>query len=94
MLAPIRLSSAVSSGAHRVAVSDLFATPDSLREATKRVRAISYRARRDLDKGAPGTLCVTWGMATWDNSRATTPAAPILLRQASVGRHLGHGRGF
>ena len=33
-------------------------------------------------------------MATWDNSRATTPAAPILLRQASVGRHLGTAEDF
>ena len=81
-------------GSHRVSVSDLFPTPDTLREATKRVRAISYRARRDLDKGAPGTLCLTWGMATWDNSRATTPAAPILLRQASVGRHVGTAEDF
>ncbi len=82
-------------GAEQVSVSELFdAGPEALRDATKRVRAISYRARRDLDKGAPGTLCVTWGMATWDNSRATVPAAPILLRQASVGRHPGTAEDF
>jgi len=82
-------------GSERVPVSELFdAGPDALRDATKRVRAISYRARRDLDKGAPGTLCVAWGMATWDNSRATVPAAPILLRQASVGRHQGTAEDF
>jgi hypothetical protein len=82
-------------GAERVPVSELFDTgPDALRDATKRVRAISYRARRDLDKGAPGTLCVTWGMATWDNGRTTVPAAPILLRQASVGRHPGTAEDF
>ena len=55
---------------------------------------ISYRARRDVDKGAPGTLCVAWGLATWDNGRTTVPAAPIVLRQASVARHPGTAEDF
>src|ERR1700722_9314017 len=50
-------------GAHPVAVSALSPTPEPLREATRRARPISSRPRRDLDKGAPGTLCITWGMA-------------------------------
>jgi hypothetical protein len=74
----------------RVPLSELFdSDPDALRGAAKRVRSISYRARRDIDKGAPGTLCVAWGLATWDTGRQAVPAAPIVLRQASVGRIAG-----
>ena len=76
--------------AERVPLSELFDTgADALRTAAKRVRSISYRARRDVDRGTPGTLCVALGLATWDNGRPTAPAAPIVLRQASVGRHVG-----
>jgi hypothetical protein len=82
-------------GAERVPVSELFdADGESLRNATKRVRSISYRARRDGDKGSPGTLCIAWGLATWDNGRAAVPAAPIVLRQAAVGRHPGTAEDF
>jgi len=70
-----------------VLLSELFENdPDALKSATKRVRSISYRARRDVDKGASGTLCLAWGMATWENGRPTSPAAPIVLRQAWVTR--------
>jgi hypothetical protein len=79
----------------RVAVSVLFdGGPEALRNATKRVRSISYRTRRDVDKGSPGTLCLAWGLATWDNGRPATPAAPIILRQASVGRFAGTAEDF
>jgi hypothetical protein len=79
----------------RVPVSELFdADAESLRNATKRVRSISYRARRDGDKGSPGTLCIAWGLATWNNGRPAVPAAPIVLRQAAVGRHPGTAEDF
>ncbi|MGH9018121.1 MAG: hypothetical protein ACRDY1_10285, partial [Acidimicrobiales bacterium] len=78
----------------RVPLSDLFVDADDLRSAAKRVRSISYRARRDVDKGSPGTLCLAWGLATWDNRRSTAPAAPIVLRQASVGRHVATVENF
>ena len=82
-------------GAQAVPVSEIFdAGPDSLKGAVKRVRSISYRARRGVDKGTPGTLCVAWGLATWDNGRTTVPAAPIVLRQASVVRHQGTADDF
>lgn len=82
-------------GSERVSVSELFDSGvDALRTATKRVRSISYRARRDVDKGSPGTLCVAWGLATWDNGRPAVPAAPVVLRQASVGRHVGTAEDF
>jgi hypothetical protein len=79
----------------RMPLSALFDhDPEALRSAGKRVRAISYRARRDMDKGTPGTLCVAWGLATWDNGRSTVPAAPIVLRQAAVARHVGTAEDF
>jgi len=82
-------------GSERVAVSELFdADLEALRGATKRVRSISYRARRDVDKGSPATLCLAWGLATWDNGRTAVPAAPVVLRQASVSRHVGTAEDF
>ncbi len=81
-------------GAERVPMSALFADREARRGASKRVRSISYRARRDVDRGSPGTLCVAWGLATWDNGRPAVPAAPVVLRQASVTRHLGTADDF
>jgi hypothetical protein len=83
-------------GSHRVSLSELFAgDPESLRAASRRVRAISVRARRSAQKGAPLTVGVVWGMATWDNRRgSSTPAAPILLRRASLARRGGVGDDF
>jgi hypothetical protein len=80
---------------HRVSLSELFDNdPDAFRAATKRVRAISYRAQRTVDKGAEATLGIAWGMATWENGRPATPAAPIVLREASVARRAGAGEDF
>ncbi len=82
-------------GSEPVPVSELFDTDrEAMRGATKRVRSISYRARRDVDKGSPGTLCLAWGLATWDNGRPAVPAAPVVLRQASVTRHGGTAEDF
>jgi hypothetical protein len=82
-------------GSHRVPLSELFdKDPDALRDATKRVRAISYRAERNVDKGAETALGIAWGMATWQNGRTTTPAAPIVLREASVAGRSGAGEDF
>ncbi|HVC71018.1 MAG TPA: hypothetical protein VNC61_12255 [Acidimicrobiales bacterium] len=82
-------------GSHRVSLSEVFgADPDALRDATKRVRAISYRAQRNVDKGTETTLGIAWGIATWDNGRSTTPAAPIVLREAAVARRAGDGEDF
>jgi hypothetical protein len=79
----------------RVPLSEIFdSDDDALRGAAKRVRSISYRARRDADKGSPGTLCVAWGLASWENGRPAVPAAPIVLRQASVGRYAGTAEDF
>jgi hypothetical protein len=82
-------------GSRRVSLSELFDhEPDVLRGATKRVRAISYRAQRNVDKSDEVTLAVAWGMATWENGRAATPAAPIVLREATVARRAGPGEDF
>jgi len=79
----------------RVSLSEIFpADHEALRRAVKRVRSINYRARRDVDHGSFGTLCVAWGMATWDNGRPATPAAPVVLRQAAVGQHAATGEDF
>ncbi|HXQ58825.1 MAG TPA: hypothetical protein VN799_01970 [Acidimicrobiales bacterium] len=80
---------------HRVSLSELFDNePNALRDATKRVRAISYRAQRSVDKGAQAALGIAWGMATWDNGRSTTPAAPVVLREAGVARRVGTDEDF
>ena len=80
---------------HRVSLSELFDTdPDALGDATKRMRAISYRAQRTVDKGAETALGIAWGMATWENGRTSVPAAPIVLREASVARRAGAGEDF
>lgn len=91
--APVAVERLLAS--HRVSMTELFAgAPDALGDATKRVRAISYRAQRKADKDVATTLGVAWGLATWDNGRSTTPAAPIVLRQASVARRAGTDEDF
>ena len=80
---------------HRVSLSELFDNePNAMRDATKRVRAISYRAQRSVDKGAQAALGIAWGIATWDNGRSTKPAAPVVMREAGVARRVGTDEDF
>jgi very-short-patch-repair endonuclease len=67
-----------------VALSRLF-TPELLTERAKRARAIRNKSREGLEERGIATCFVAIGMATWDNPRGTaTPAAPVLLREASI----------
>ena len=67
-----------------VALSRLFGL-DVLAERTKRARAIRNKSREGLEERGIATCYLAIGMATWTNSRGTaTPAAPLLLREASI----------
>jgi very-short-patch-repair endonuclease len=66
-----------------VALSTLF--PDSLESVLKRARTVRNKARETLEERGVATLFLAVGMATWTNTRTTaTPAAPILLREATI----------
>ncbi len=67
-----------------VPMSRLFG-PELLPDRLKRARAIRNKAREGLEERGIATCFVAIGMATWTNTRGTsTPAAPILLREASI----------
>ena len=71
-------------GSRAVALSKLFGADDLL-GAEKRARTILAKAKDNFEERGLRTLSLGWGMATWDNQRsATTPAAPVLLRQAAL----------
>ena len=62
----------------------MFAEP-SLPAADRRARTIKAKAQENFEDRGLQTLFVAWGMATWTNARGTAlPAAPVLLRQASL----------
>ncbi len=67
-----------------VTLSRLFTT-DVFLERVKRARAIRNKSREGLEERGIATCFVAIGMATWNNTRGTaTPAAPVLLREASI----------
>ncbi len=71
-------------GSHTVALGALF-DEDSRPDATKRARAIRSKATENFEERGLRTLFLAWGMATWTSDRsASTPAAPVLLRQAHL----------
>jgi very-short-patch-repair endonuclease len=73
-----------------VKVSALFSDAEERAAQLKRVRTISNKARENYEERGLETLAIGCGLATWDNSKrgTWTPAAPVLLRQASL-RALG-----
>jgi very-short-patch-repair endonuclease len=67
-----------------VPLSRLFGE-DVLADRLKRARAIRNKSREALEERGIATCFVAIGMATWTNTHgASTPAAPVLLREASI----------
>jgi very-short-patch-repair endonuclease len=67
-----------------VALSKLF-EPEVLTDRLKRARAIRNKAREGLEERGIATCFIAIGIATWTNTGGTaTPAAPVLLREASI----------
>jgi very-short-patch-repair endonuclease len=73
-----------------VKTSALFPDPEERAAQLKRVRTISNKARENYEERGLETLSIGCGLATWDNTKrgTWTPAAPVLLRQATL-RPLG-----
>jgi very-short-patch-repair endonuclease len=69
---------------HTVALGILFGEEERA-NATKRARTIRAKATENFEEKGIRTLFLAWGMATWNSERsASVPAAPVLLRQASL----------
>jgi very-short-patch-repair endonuclease/DNA polymerase III delta prime subunit len=67
-----------------ISLSRLF-QPDVLPDRLKRARAIRNKAREALEERGIATCFIAVGMATWRNTQgAAIPAAPVLLREASI----------
>jgi hypothetical protein len=67
-----------------IPLSRLFGV-DLLADRLKRARAIRNKSRESLEERGIVTCFLGVGMATWTNTAGTaTPAAPILLREASI----------
>src|ERR1022692_2903505 len=63
--------------------------------AARRARTVKAKATENFEERGLQTLFLAWGMATWTNMRGTaTPAAPVLLRQASLTARGGAGEDF
>ncbi|MGD9796834.1 MAG: AAA domain-containing protein, partial [Acidimicrobiia bacterium] len=83
-------------GSHTVRISNLFPGGEDedqaagqrltpLAAAAKRARTVRAKATENFEERGIETLFLAWGMATWTNQIGTaTPAAPVLLRQASL----------
>jgi very-short-patch-repair endonuclease len=70
-------------------VTSLFADPGQVDEVLRRVRTIHNKAKENLEERGLETLSIAWGLATWENKRATwQPCAPVLLQRAVL-RPLG-----
>jgi len=93
------------SGANEVAVAELlsdrpsrlsqFFDDSAISAAARRARTIKAKADENYQERGLQTLFLAVGMATWLNSRSTaTPAAPILLRQASLAARGGAAEDF
>lgn len=67
-----------------VPLAQLFPS-DQLEDATRRARTIRAKAAENFEERGLRTLLLAWGLATWHSERSpTAPAAPVLLRQATL----------
>ena len=93
------------SGANGVALDDLLSSRSvrlsvmfddaTIGPAARRARTVKAKATENFEERGLQTLFLAWGMATWTNMRGTaTPAAPVLLRQASLTARGGAGEDF
>jgi very-short-patch-repair endonuclease/Arc/MetJ family transcription regulator len=77
-----------------VRLSTLFAGPATA-AAARRARTIKAKATENFEERGLQTLFLAWGMATWVNQRGSaTPAAPVLLRQATLTARGGTAEDF
>jgi very-short-patch-repair endonuclease len=68
-----------------VALSQLVSDEEAFGQARRRARTIRNKARELVEERGIETCFLAIGMATWDNPKGTaTPAAPVLLRQATI----------
>jgi Protein of unknown function (DUF4011) len=75
-------------GGRTVRLSKLVNT-EEVEQALRRVRVIYGKAKENIEERGIETLYLGCGLATWENKRGTwEPAAPVLLRQATL-RRLG-----
>ncbi len=81
-------------GSRTVRLSELF-NPEALAGTARRARTIRAKAMENFEERGLRTLYLAWAMATWENPRGTaTPAAPVLLRLASLAPRGGAGEDF
>ncbi len=68
-----------------VRLSKLF-SGERLSEVARRARTVAAKAKENFEERGLSTLSVARGMATWtaDTGSTSTPAAPVLLAQASL----------
>ena len=99
------LSLGAESGANEVAVDDLLSgrtvrlsemfSDTSRAAAARRARTVKAKATENMEERGIQTMFLAWGMATWTDATTTaTPAAPVLLRQASLSARGGAGEDF
>lgn len=63
--------------------------------AARRARTIKAKATENFEERGLRTLFLAWGMATWTNTKGmSVPAAPVLLRQATLTARGGTGEDF
>ena len=69
-----------------VKIAQLFPDPEIRAAQLRRVRTIHNKARENEEERGVLTLSLGCGLATWENTKrgTWTPAAPVLLRQASL----------
>jgi hypothetical protein len=78
----------------RVRLSEMFGD-DVLAQAARRARTIKAKANENFEERGLRTMFLAWGMATWTSTKsASTPAAPVLLRQADLAGRGGTGEDF
>jgi very-short-patch-repair endonuclease len=73
-----------------IKISTLFRDPEERQRNLRRLRTIANKAKENFEERGLETLSIACGLASWDNQAiaAWEPAAPVLLRQASL-RALG-----
>jgi very-short-patch-repair endonuclease/DNA polymerase III delta prime subunit len=73
-----------------IKTSNLFADPEECARNVRRLRTIANKAKENFEERGLETLSMACGLASWNNEAVAgwEPAAPVLLRQASL-RSLG-----
>lgn len=81
-------------GGRSTRLSNLF-DDAGLVSAARRARTIKAKAKENFEERGLMTTFLAWGMGRWTNARgASTPAAPVLLRQAALSARGSAGEDF